>query len=132
MREPPDVRGLRPSIVLLTIAGLAFEADRFPGWLLEEPSRRAVEGRNDVAGGKSVRRPCAYNLFGKSISAGLPLYTSHVADILGVCPRMVRVYVRQGRLTATVIGRKLLTFNANQVYCLKAELAIEKELRRAS
>jgi len=64
------------------------------------------------------------------LSAGLPLYTSHVADILGVCPRMVRVYVRHGRLTATVVGRKLLTFDAKQVYALKAQLAIEKELRR--
>jgi hypothetical protein len=64
------------------------------------------------------------------VSAGLPLYTSHAAEILEVCPRMVRIYVRQGRLTATVVGRKLLTFNPAQVYALKAELAIEKERRR--
>lgn len=43
---------------------------------------------------------------------------------------MVRVYVRQKRLTATVVGRKLLTFNAKQVYALKAQLAIEKERHR--
>lgn len=64
------------------------------------------------------------------VRAGLPLYTSHVADILGVCPRMVRIYVRQERLTAKVVGRKLLTFDPEQVDRLKAELANEKELRR--
>jgi len=64
------------------------------------------------------------------VRAGLPLYTSHVAEILGVCPRMVRVYARRGRLTPTVLGRKLLTFNAKQVFSLKAELAFEKQLRR--
>jgi hypothetical protein len=65
------------------------------------------------------------------VRAGLPLYTSHVADILGVCPRMVRIYVRNKRLTATVVGRKLLTFDPEQVDRLKAELALEKELHRA-
>jgi hypothetical protein len=43
---------------------------------------------------------------------------------------MVRVYVRQGRLTATVVGRKLLTFDAQQVFELKMQLEIERERRR--
>lgn len=55
------------------------------------------------------------------------VYTWHAAKILGVCPRMVRCLMKDGKLTGYRRGRRLLVFKRQQVLRLKAER--EREVR---
>jgi hypothetical protein len=51
--------------------------------------------------------------------AGLPLEVVHVAKLLNVCPRMVRVLVARGELPRRRRGRKILVFDEVDVIALK-------------
>ena len=51
--------------------------------------------------------------------AGLPLEVVHVARILNLCPRMVRVLVARGDLPRRRRGRKILVFEEAEVLALK-------------
>ena len=52
-----------------------------------------------------------------------------VSRILGITQRMVRILAQTGKLNAKVSGPKLLTFDRAQVYALKAQRKVEKEMR---
>ena len=61
--------------------------------------------------------------------AGLLLEVVHVAKILKVCPRMVRVLVERGQLPRRRRGRKILVFEEAEVLALRDRRVQEGRVR---
>lgn len=57
-----------------------------------------------------------------SSSSTTYVYTFQAAIILGVCPRMVRCLMTDGKLTGYRRGRRLLVFKRRQVLALSVKV----------